>query len=139
MPYSLTMHVKAYDSIIEVGISLALHADIGAEIKALIEACRGDKRDRFGHIKYWKSMLALIPVVVGREVKSRDISEISRQIGFNPDQVRRSLDRFVDRGVLIKEGTPHSYTWKLNSKRFPLISFLSKKELPTRIVRYFPT
>lgn len=123
--------------IIEVSVGVILNADVRAELTTLVEACKGDKRDRFGHIKYWKGMLALIPIIISQEVRSNDMSKISEQTGFSPDQIRRSLDRFVDKGVLVKEGLGHSYTWKLNQERFPALSLLSKKRLPPRMVPYY--
>jgi len=114
--------------LIEIQISLKA-LDINREITLLIKACKGDKRDRFGHINYWKCMLELIPYILGKDIRGEDINIIAKEIKFSRDQVRRSLERFVKKGVLIKEYDKFGYIYRLNRRNFPIISLLRSKNL----------
>ena len=106
------------------------------EIQALIDSCKGDKRDRFGHIKYWKCMLALIPFILEKDITMTDVNEtISQKISFSKDQIVRSLNRFADRKVLIRIGKGPYSRWKLNKALFPTLFFLCRTRKLTHIVR----
>jgi len=133
--------LTSYDGVnspnVEVCVEILFQGSLKNELQALIESCKGEHPDPFGHLKYWKCMLALIPYVVEGEVKRGYVKDIAKQIGFSEDQVVRSLDRFVDKEVLVKGGIGSYSVWKLDDKRFPIICFLCVKKRLTHIVRHY--
>ena len=130
-------HKKLSNVLIEV--TLNFQTSLSVEIASLLEASKGDNPDRFGHIKYWKCMLALIPVLLKKDVSMSDINVIAKEIGFSRDQVVRSLNRFVRKNVLIKSGSGSYTTWKLNKEVFPTLYFLCREKKLTHIVRHWLT
>ena len=124
------------DSNVIVEIVIGFESNLINEIRLLINACKGDKKDRFGHIKYWKCMLALIPFILEKDITMMDINEtISQRISFSKDQIVRSLNRFADRKVLIRIGKGPYSRWKLNKALFPTLFFLCRTRKLTHIVR----
>jgi len=124
------------DSNVIVEIVIGFESNLINEIRLLINACKGDKKDRFGHIKYWKCMLALIPFILEKDITMMDINEtISQKISFSKDQIVRSLDRFADKKVLIRIGKGPYSRWKLNKALFPTLFFLCRTRKLTHIVR----
>ena len=119
-----------------IEVALTLSAGIVDEFQLLVNACKGDKRDRFGHIKYWKCMLALIPFILRKDIAKSDTNVIAKKIGFSRSQVDRSLDKFVDKGILIKQGSGSYSLYKLNRESIPAIYFFCRKKMLTHIVRY---
>ena len=124
------------DSSVIVEIDIGFESNLINEIRLLINACKGDKKDRFGHIKYWKCMLALIPFILEKDITMTDVNEtISQKISFSKDQIVRSLNRFADRKVLIRIGKGPYSRWKLNKALFPTLFFLCRTRKLTHIVR----
>ena len=124
------------DSSVIVEIDIGFESNLINEIRLLINACKGDKKDRFGHIKYWKCMLALVPFILEKDITMMDINEtISQKISFSKDQIVRSLDRFADKKVLIRIGKGPYSRWKLNKALFPTLFFLCRTRKLTHIVR----
>jgi len=124
------------DSNVIVEIVIGFESNLINEIRLLINACKGDKKDRFGHIKYWKCMLALIPFILEKDITMTDVNEtISQKISFSKDQIVRSLNRFADRKVLIRIGKGPYSRWKLNKALFPTLFFLCRTRKLTHIVR----
>ena len=125
------------NSDILVEVIVDFQGNLRNEIELLINACKGDKKDRFGHIKYWKCMLALIPFLLEKDITMSDVNEtISQKISFSKDQIVRSLNRFADKKILIRIGKgPHS-RWKLNKALFPTLFFLCRTRKLTHIVRH---
>ena len=124
------------DSNVIVEIVIGFESNLINEIRLLINACKGDKKDRFGHIKYWKCMLALIPFILKKDITMMDINEtISQRISFSKDQIVRSLNRFADKKVLIRIGKGPYSRWKLNKALFPTLFFLCRTRRLTHIVR----
>jgi predicted HTH transcriptional regulator len=130
--------IRVNSPLFEERTEITFLGDIRKEFKILIEAAKGDRPDRFGHLKYWKCMLELIPYIIEGEVKTEDLKYIAKEIGFSEDQVRRSLDRFVEKGVLEKTGSKFYHVWKLNSKSFPVIYSLCVRKKLVHIVRHYP-
>jgi hypothetical protein len=122
---------------IDISIEICFEGKIREELEDLDEACEGDRLDTFGHLKYWKCMIKLKPFILEGEIKRSDVKEIAKKIGFSEDQVVRSLDRFVNKGILIKSGSKFHHTWKLNKERLPILYFLCFKKKLTHIVRYY--
>lgn len=121
---------------VTIEFAISISGGIINEIQSLINSCKGDKKDRFGHIKYWKCMLALIPFILEKDVTMMDINDtISQKISFSKDQIVRSLDRFVEKKVLIRVGKGPYSTWKLNVHLFPTLFFLCRQRKLTHIVR----
>jgi hypothetical protein len=120
---------------VEVTISEGLADELGL----LIHACKGDNPDRFGRLNYWKCMLTLIPSLLKDEITLANVIEISRNIGFSKDQVIRSLNRFVEKGILIRTGRGSYSVWKLEEKRIPALYFLCRRKKLTHIVRHWLT
>lgn len=124
---------------IEVSVEVCFKGSLKEELQALDEACKGDRPDPFGHLKYWKCMLALKPYIIEGEIKRGDVKEIAKKIKFSEDQIVRSLDRFTQKGILIKSGGKFYSVWKLNRERFPTLSFLCVEKKLTHIVRHYLT
>lgn len=122
---------------VEVDVKIRFQGNLKEELKVLDEACKGDRPDPFGHLKYWKCMIALKPYILENEIRRSDVKEIAKKIGFSEDQVVRSLDRFVDKGVLIKNGRKFYSVWKLNYECFPIINFVCVKKNLAHIVRHY--
>jgi hypothetical protein len=117
-------------------VVITFSQNLQTEIKFLIETCKGDHPDRFGRLNYWKCMLALIPFILERDIPMSNANEIAIKIGFSKDQVVRSLDRFVEKSVLVKEGCASYSLWKLSEDRFPTVYLLCRKRKLTHIVRH---
>ena len=119
-----------------VSIEFLFNSDIANEMKTIICACKGDRQDRFEHVKFWKCMLELIPYIIRMvEIKRSDVKSIAKQIRFSEDQIVRSLDRFAAKNVLIKNSSRFNSVWKLNTEIFPVLYFLSKQKKLEHIVR----
>lgn len=119
-----------------IEVVLTFSGGIVAEFNLLIHTCRGDNPDRFGRLNYWKCMLALIPFILEEDIPMSNVNEIAKKIGFSKDQVVRSLDRFVDKDILVKEGHGSYSRWELNEELIPTIYFLCRKRKLTHIVRH---
>jgi 5'(3')-deoxyribonucleotidase len=117
-------------------VETTFNCDIANEMKIMLDACEGDKKDRFGHIKYWKCMLKLIPHIISMvEIKRSDVKSLTKQINFSEDQIIRSLDRFVLKNVLVKHSSRFNSVWKLNSELFLVLYFFSKQKKLEHIAR----
>jgi hypothetical protein len=117
-------------------IEVLFNSDIANEMQTIIYACKGDRKDRFEHVKFWKCMLELIPYIIRMiEIKRSDVKSIAKEIKFSEDQVVRSLDRFAAKNVLVKDFSRFNSVWKLNSELFPVLYFFSKQKKLEHIMR----
>jgi hypothetical protein len=121
---------------VTVSVELLFDGDIVNEIETVIEACKGDRRDRFGHLRFWKCMISLIPFIMYRwEITRSDVKTLASEIGFSEDQIVRSLDRFVEKGILVKDSSKFNSIWRVKQATLPFLYFLCKKKRVEHIVR----
>ena len=57
-----------------VETTIRFSGSLSSETDFLIQACKGDHPDRFGHLNYWKCMLALMPFILKNEINMANVN-----------------------------------------------------------------